>query len=128
MKSVLVIEGDAMVRRFLRAALEAVNYSVVEAVNDADGLRMASRADIGVIVLDCMGSNAGGLRTLKKLRTEPGTASIPALAMSGLGQYGYDLPMWANACLVKPFRANQLIRKIQEVAGSERQAVPQNET
>ena len=102
---------------------EAVNYSVVEALNDADGLRMASRADIGVIVLDCMGSNAGGLRTLKKLRTEPGTASIPVLAMSGLGQCGYDLPMWANACLVKPFRPNQLIRKIQEVAGSERQAV-----
>jgi CheY-like chemotaxis protein len=42
-KSILVIEGDAMVRRFLRAALEASHYSVVEAANDVDGLTLAAR-------------------------------------------------------------------------------------
>jgi CheY-like chemotaxis protein len=60
-----------------------------------------------------MGTQAGGLRTLKKLRTDPRTHVIPVIAMSGLGQYGYDLPLWASACLVKPFRPSQLIRKIQ---------------
>jgi hypothetical protein len=37
MKSILMIESDAMVRRFLRAALQASNYSVVEAESDALG-------------------------------------------------------------------------------------------
>ena len=113
MKSILVIEGDAMVRRFLRAALEASQYSVIEASNDLEGLTQAARQDIGAIVLDCMGTQAGGLRTLKKLRSNPRTHAIPVIAMSGLGQYGYDLPLWANACLVKPFRPSQLIRKLQ---------------
>ena len=102
-----------MVRRFLRAALEASQYSVIEASNDLEGLTLAARQDIGAIVLDCMGTQAGGLRTLKKLRSNPRTHAIPVIAMSGLGQYGYDLPLWANACLVKPFRPSQLIRKIQ---------------
>jgi DNA-binding response OmpR family regulator len=102
-----------MVRRFLRAALEASHYSVVEAANDVDGLTLAARQDIGAIVLDCMGTQAASLRTLKKLRSSPCTHSIPVIAMSGLGQYGYDLPLWANACLVKPFRPSQLIRKIE---------------
>jgi len=102
-----------MVRRFLRAALEAAHYSVLEAANDREGLEWASRPNIGAIVLDCMGTQAAGLRTLKKLRSNPRTHSIPVIAMSGLGQYGYDLPLWANACLVKPFRPSQLIRKIQ---------------
>lgn len=113
MKSILIIESDTMVRRFLRAALEASHYSVVEAETDAKGLEAAAREDIGAIVLDCMGTQAGGLRTLKKLRTDPRTHLIPVITMSGLGQYGYDLPLWASACLVKPFRPSQLIRKIQ---------------
>jgi DNA-binding response OmpR family regulator len=112
-KSILVIESDAMVRRFLRSALEASHYSVVEARNDAEGLKLAAHQDIGAIVLDCMGTQAGGLRTLKKLRSDPRMHAIPVIVMSGLGQYGYDLPLWASACLVKPFRPSQLIRKIQ---------------
>lgn len=113
MKSILIIESDAMVRRFLRAALQASNYSVVEAESDALGLQAATRENIGAIVLDCMGTQAGGLRTLKKLRTDPRAHVIAVIAMSGLAQYGYDLPLWASACLVKPFRPSQLIRKIQ---------------
>jgi DNA-binding response OmpR family regulator len=113
MKSILIIESDSMVRRFLRAVLEASNYSVVEAASDGKGLEAATREDIGAIVLDCMGTQAGGLRTLKKLRTDPRTHLIPVIAMTGLGQYGYDLPLWASACLVKPFRPSQLIRKVQ---------------
>jgi DNA-binding response OmpR family regulator len=102
-----------MVRRFLRAALEASHYSVVEAASDSEGLALAARQDVGAIVLDCMGTQAAGLGTLKKLRSNPRTHTIPVIAMSGLGQYGYDLPLWANACLVKPFRPSQLIRKIE---------------
>lgn len=113
MKSILVVEGDAMVRRFLRTALEAAHYSVVEAATDAEGLDLAAQQNIGAIVLDCMGTQAGGLRTLRKLRSDPRTKAIPVIAMSGLGQYGYDLPLWANACLVKPFRPSQLIRKVE---------------
>ena len=113
MKSILVVEGDAMVRRFLRTALEAAHYSVVEAATDAQGLDLAVQQNIGAIVLDCMGTQAGGLRTLRKLRSDPRTKAIPVIAMSGLGQYGYDLPLWANACLVKPFRPSQLIRKVE---------------
>ncbi len=113
MKSILVVEGDAMVRRFLRTALEAAHYSVVEAATDAEGLDLAAQQNIGAIVLDCMGTQAGGLRTLRKLRSDPCTKAIPVIAMSGLGQYGYDLPLWANACLVKPFRPSQLIRKVE---------------
>jgi CheY-like chemotaxis protein len=109
-KSILVIESDVMERRFLRAVLESSHYSVVEAGTDAEGLKVAARQDIGTIVLDC---KAAGLRTLKKLRSDPRTHAIPVIAMSGLGQYGYDLPLSASACLVKPFRPSQLIRKIQ---------------
>lgn len=116
MKSILVIESDAMVRRFLVAALSASHYNVIEAREDAKGLEMAlRREDIGAIVLDCMGTSAGGLRTLKKLRSDPRSRAIPVIAMTGLGQYGYDLPLWASACLIKPFRPSQLIKKIQEL-------------
>jgi len=113
LKTILVIEGDAMVRRFLRSALEAAGYWVSDVSNDAEGLAIAARGGVALIVIDCMGTHAGGLRTLQTLRNNTTTALIPVIAMSGLGQYGYDLPFWANACLVKPFRPAQLIRKIE---------------
>lgn len=115
MKPVLVIEGDTMVRRFLRTALENAQYSVLEASTDDEGVRIAVEQEVCAIVLDCMGTHAGGLRTLKRLRTDARTHAIPVIAMSGLGQYGYDLPLWANACLIKPFRPAQLIGKLRTV-------------
>jgi DNA-binding response OmpR family regulator len=87
--------------------------SVVEAISDVEGLTMAARQNIGTMVLDCMGTLAAGLRTLMKLRSNPRTQVIPVIATSGFGQYGYDLPLWANASLVKPFRPSQLMRKIE---------------
>jgi DNA-binding response OmpR family regulator len=110
MKSILIIEIDAMVRRFLCAALQASNYSVVEAESDVTsgcctGKYRHHRARLH-------GNPGGRLENVEKAAHRSRT-HVPVIAMSGLGQYGYDLPLWASACLVKPFRPSQLIRKIQ---------------
>jgi CheY-like chemotaxis protein len=117
MKSILVIESDAMVRRFLRAAMQASNYSVVEAESDAQGLQAATRENIGVIVLDCMGTQAGGLRTLKKLRIDPRTHVIPVIAMSGLGQYGYDFTSLGQCVSCESVRAQPAHSENTRIAG-----------
>ncbi len=76
---ILVIDDEAPIRRFLRVALEAEGYGVIEAGTAREGLAMAAREAPALVVLDLGLPDADGLSVLRDLR---GWSPVPVLILS----------------------------------------------
>lgn len=64
---VLVVDDDEMIRRLVRAVLEADEFEVAEARNGEAALDLASRAEPSVVVLDVMMPGLDGVEVCRRL-------------------------------------------------------------
>lgn len=64
---VLVVDDDEMIRRLVRAVLEADEFEVAEARDGEAALDLASRAEPSVVVLDVMMPGLDGVEVCRRL-------------------------------------------------------------
>lgn len=64
---VLVVDDDEMIRRLVRAVLEADEFEVVEARDGRAALDLASHTDPSVVVLDVMMPGLDGVEVCRRL-------------------------------------------------------------
>ena len=64
---VLVVDDDEMIRRLVRAVLEADEFEVAEARDGEAALELASRAEPSVVVLDVMTPGLDGVEVCRRL-------------------------------------------------------------
>jgi two-component system KDP operon response regulator KdpE len=76
---ILLVDDEAPIRRFLRVALEAEGYGVIEAATAREGLAAAARESPALVVLDLGLPDADGLTVLRNLR---GWSQVPVLILS----------------------------------------------
>lgn len=110
---VLVIDDEPAIRRFLRTALSAQGYAVLEAEDGEAGLGMLGRNALDVLILDLGLPGMGGLDVLKKIR-ESGS-SIPVIVLSSrTDETGKvtALDMGADDYVTKPFGMDELLARI----------------
>jgi two-component system, OmpR family, KDP operon response regulator KdpE len=109
---ILVIDDENQIRRFLKIALEAQGFAMLEAATSKDGLVQAAMHRPDLIILDLGLPDGEGIDTLRKLRE---WASVPVIVLSvrdaeedkiGLLDAG------ADDYLTKPFSAGELIARI----------------
>jgi len=117
---VLLIDDQQDVADLVRMELEALGYKVLTAPDGQAGLEIAARNVVDVIVSDIKMPRMGGLEMIRRLRSTPGMASVPVIALTGLGMKknvaailtaGYD------AHLNKPVEASELSAMIQDLVG-----------
>jgi len=65
---ILVVDDEPQIQRFLRPALEAAGYDVVEAQNGADALRAAATAAPALVILDIGLPDMDGKDVIRALR------------------------------------------------------------
>lgn len=109
---VLIIEDEAPIRRFLRAALAASNYRTIEAETGRDGLAQAALRLPDVIMLDLGLPDMDGLRVIEELR---GWSAVPIVILSARQQEGEKvvaLDAGADDYLTKPFGIAELLARI----------------
>jgi two-component system KDP operon response regulator KdpE len=109
---ILVIDDEAPIRRFLRVALEAEGYSVIEAGTAREGLATAAREAPGLVVLDLGLPDADGLTVLRDLR---GWSHVPVLILSVRANEGDKveaLDAGAQDYVVKPFGVKEFLARI----------------
>jgi two-component system cell cycle response regulator DivK len=111
--TILVIEQEELIRGLIRVILESAGYNVVEAGKGEAGFQLAREGGIDGVVLDCMGYRSDGIGVLRRLRGDATTAHLPVIALCGLGQSGAEVGLWANSLVVKPFRPQQLLLKVE---------------
>jgi response regulator RpfG family c-di-GMP phosphodiesterase len=80
---ILVIEDNPPLRRMVAATLRASGYAVREASDGRDGLEQATEALPALVIQDLLLPDTDASDLLGALRSLPGAASLPILAVSG---------------------------------------------
>jgi two-component system KDP operon response regulator KdpE len=109
---ILLIEDDAQIRRFLRAALAAEDYRLQEAVTAEEGLAQAAARQPDLILLDLGLPDRDGLEVIRSIRQ---WGQIPILVLSARGQEKDKiaaLDLGADDYVAKPFAVGELLARI----------------
>jgi len=109
---VLVIEDEAPMRRFLRAALTGHDYRFVEAATAKEGLAQAASRNPDVILLDLGLPDTDGLEVVRQLREWTATPIIVLSARGREQDKVRALDVGADDYLTKPFGVEELLARI----------------
>jgi two-component system KDP operon response regulator KdpE len=110
--TILVIEDEEEIRRFLRTSLVAEGYGVVEAVSARRGLIDAASHKPDLIILDLGLPDFDGLEVIPKIRA---WSSMPIIVLSARldEQAKIDaLDAGANDYITKPFGVRELFARV----------------
>jgi CheY-like chemotaxis protein len=107
--SVLIVDDDPSMLEALQEILEIAGYTPAVARNPFHGLKLAREVKPAVIVCDLLMPNMGGSDVLRTLASDPATAKIPRVLMSGRSDGDHSC---ANAFLLKPFEPGEILSLI----------------
>ncbi len=111
-KTILVVDDERAILRFVRAALEEQGFEAVEALNGRAALELAVAKKPAVILLDLGLPDMDGLEVLKRLRQ---WSSAPVIVISARGDESdkiAGLDRGADDYLTKPFGVEELLARI----------------
>ena len=110
--TIIVIEDEAQIRRFLRTTLTSEDYQVIEAETGKQGLTEAATRKPDLIILDLGLPDMDGVEVVKELRA---WSSVPIVILSARSQENDKisaLDAGADDYLVKPFGVGELLARI----------------
>jgi two-component system KDP operon response regulator KdpE len=110
--TILVVEDDAQIRKFLRAAFEAEEYRLIEAVTAEAGMREAAARLPDLILLDLGLPDRDGLEVLRRVRE---FSKAPVLVLSARGRERDKiaaLDLGADDYVAKPFAVGELMARV----------------
>ena len=113
--TVLVVEDDPTILQLLEVNFEMEGFTVVAAVDGADGLQRATEVKPDVIVSDVMMPNMSGIEMVAALRAQEETKGIPIVLLSAKAQGGDvrdGLAAGADDYVTKPFELLDLIDRV----------------
>lgn len=116
MKRILVIDDEEWVREMVHLALAHKGFEVVEAENGAVGIEKARKELPDLILCDVNMEKVDGYLTLSALRSEPATAAIPFILMTGLADTAgmrHGMELGADDYLPKPFTIDELYAAVE---------------
>jgi two-component system KDP operon response regulator KdpE len=108
----ILIEDERQIRRFVRTALEAEGWSVVEAETMGQGLADAGTRKPDLIILDLGLPDGDGMEFLQELR---GWSKVPVIVLSArVGEQDKieALDGGADDYLTKPFGVGELLARV----------------
>jgi len=112
---ILVVDDEDETRLMLRILLELKGFQVEEAVDGLDALKKVHEVNPAVMILDVMMPNMDGLTVCRKLRSQPETANLPVIMLSGKTHLNADvegLAAGANAYMSKPANIKKLVENV----------------
>ncbi|MGA2062934.1 MAG: response regulator [Thermoguttaceae bacterium] len=109
---ILIVDDDENNRMVLSDALEGEHYTLLEAVNGNDALKVADKEMPDLILLDVLMPGMDGITTLRKLKEQVHTRHIPVIMITVLNldtQISICLDEGAIDHIPKPF-SNMVVR------------------
>jgi two-component system cell cycle response regulator DivK len=81
-ETVLVVEDNALNRKLVRRLLQSHGYRVLIALDGEEAIEIATREKPDLILMDIQLPRMSGYDATRILKSQPGTASIPVLAIT----------------------------------------------
>jgi CheY-like chemotaxis protein len=114
-RSVVVVDDDPDVRATVQEMLELQGYPVLTVGNGHEALKLLSQKGApGLILLDMRMPVMTGQQLLGLLQRHQALREIPVVVVSATPERA---PVGAQACLVKPFQANELLDVVRQHCG-----------
>ena len=118
---VLIVDDQLTMRSLIRAALQQIGFTDLDDASDGEeGFRKLVKQPAHLVIADYNMPKLDGIELLRAIRMHPSTAKIAYFMLTGradkeivqrAAQFG------VNNYLVKPFTADGLKRKIEDVFG-----------
>lgn len=122
--SVLVVDDEPRILKFLQVKLKVSGYEVLTASNGLEALEQVQMQEPDLLVLDVVMPGIDGFETLKRIRD---SSSVPVIILSGK-EANTDkvkgLQLGADDYLAKPFSPDELVARIEAVR---RRLVPEQD-
>jgi len=111
--TILLVEDDRSLRRYLEVMLRQAGYSVVSAADGLEAMRLVLEAPPDLVITDAIMPNLNGHELVRFLRTTPALAHIPTILLSALeDKESHDPNHKADVYLVKPVVPEDLLEWI----------------
>jgi two-component system KDP operon response regulator KdpE len=120
--TILIIDDEIGIRRFLRIGLEAHSYSIIEASSGKEGLYLATVKRPSAVILDLGLPDMDGQEVLRQLRQ---WSSIPVLILSVRNEETEKISCFDNGAddyIVKPFAMGEFLARLRSAL--RRQVLP----
>jgi two-component system chemotaxis response regulator CheY len=119
---VLIVDDQTSVRQMARLTLEEIGVRLIhEAENGTRAIEMASLQPLDLIISDYNMPEMDGLGLLRAVRSHPSARRVPFILVTGRGDRELVVKAaqaGANNYVVKPFTAEILRKKIEQVLGT----------
>lgn len=110
--SILIVDDEPQIRKFLRIALEASGFEVVEAANGAEGVGRCATSAPSLVILDLGLPDIDGKDVVRRIRE---WSEVPILVLSVRQSEAEKVALLdagANDYVVKPFGIQELLARI----------------
>jgi len=110
--TILVIEDESQLRKFLRVILETHDYAVIDASTGEEGLRKAATEQPDLVILDLGLPDMDGVVVTQRLRE---WTAMPIIVVSARGKEQVKvvaLDAGADDYLTKPFNVGELLARV----------------
>ena len=117
-KKILVVDDERHIVRLVQVNLERAGYQVVTAFDGKEALKKVDAEKPNLIVLDVMMPHMNGFETLKRLRANAATKSIPVIMLTAKAQDADVFRGWASGVdcyLTKPFNPMELLTFVKRI-------------
>lgn len=103
--TILLVDDSALGRRSLAAPLEGLEYTILQAEDGHQALKIAAEARPDLILMDVRMPGLDGIEATRQLRQNPALAEIPVLLITGHDDTTrlQGLEAGADDYLIKPF-------------------------
>jgi DNA-binding response OmpR family regulator len=112
MKKILIIEDDSSIAELQKDYLELANFKVTICSNGIDGLKMFSKLDFDLLILDIMLPKMDGFSILKNIGDKKDVPVILVSAKKEELDKIKGLNLGADDYITKPFSPSELVARV----------------
>lgn len=117
MEKILVIDDDSVVRVLLRQLFEQTGYTVCEASDGNEGVKLFKKESPDLVVTDLIMPEKEGLEAIKEIKSLKPDSKIVAISGGGIGNaqiyLGLARRLGASHVFEKPLNVSEVLSTVQ---------------
>jgi DNA-binding response OmpR family regulator len=108
--TILLVEDDYSIRRYLEVILQRTGYVVITASDGLEAMKAALASSVDLVITDAIMPHLNGYDLCRFLRRHPKLSALPVVLLSGLEHSSPDVPQneRADVYLAKPVKPSDL--------------------